>query len=96
MDTYGAQGISRTPVPAPNVWTAVIIPIGGRGAYLALENPATAFRVSPDNTLNPLTEGIPVPANGGVWYEGTSTAAQTVYVSAAAIGVAALYMTFDS
>ncbi len=79
---------ARAVIAAPNVWVALVIPIGAVDALVQVEDPTVPFRVSATNTLNPATEGNHVPAGGGITIAGAATEPFTIYVSATAPTVA--------
>ena len=75
---------SRTSIPAPDTWTAVVLPVGARNAMVSMELETATFRLSFSNALNPTSEGSYIPATGIYVFEGTNTGTITFYISASA------------
>ena len=80
-ESYRNVEQARTAIGVPNAWTAVSVPIGARYPLLSLEDIASTFRVSTSNALNPVSEGIYIPAKGFYQHEGVNTGTLTLYVS---------------
>ena len=94
-ESYRKVDQARTAIGTPNAWTAVSIPIGARYPLLSMEDISSNFRVSTSNALNPLSEGIYIPAKGFYQHEGVNTGTLILYVSASVATTAIILYTKD-
>ena len=84
-DAFNAIRQERVPVPVANSWVEVIIPVGSRNALIGIEDPNESFRLSYDNTLDPLSDGIFVSSGGFYFMEGVNSIPLTFYLSVTGI-----------
>ncbi len=94
-ESYRNVAQSRTSIGTPNAWIAVTVPIGARYPLLSMEDTSSNFRVSTSNALNPLSEGIYIPAKGFYQHEGVNTGNLILYVSASVATTAIIIYTKD-
>lgn len=94
-ESYRNVEQTRTVIGTPNAWTAVSVPIGARYPLLSMEDISSNFRVSTSNALNPLSQGIYIPAKGFYQSEGVNTDTLILYVSASVATTAIIIYTKD-
>ena len=84
---------TRTAVPDPNVWVAVVIPVGARNPLIGVEEGTATFRISYNNSLNASTQCTFIAAGGFYCFEGLTSVEITIYLSASATTTAILQNT---
>ena len=93
--SYNAVLQTRTTIGTADTWIPVSIPIGARYPLLAVEDSSVSFRVSTDNSVDPASQGLFVPAAGSYQHEGVNTDTLTLYVSASGTTTAIVVYTQD-
>ena len=94
-DSYNSVLQTRTAIGSADTWIAVAIPIGARYPLLAVEDSSISFRVSTENSVDPTSQGLFVPAGGSYQHEGVNTDTLTLYVSASGATTAIIVYTKD-